>query len=127
MRHSIFHEGKTKMFRLQYAPALLAVALVACGGSDPQIAAGATQNSYATIKSITATPAQPVPGGTVQLVAVANDADGDTLAYLWSDDCGGKFADETTPTTSWTAPSAEATCLVQLEVVEVNVPEHSAV
>src|SRR5262249_6001974 len=78
-------------------------------------------------KSITATPAQPAPGATVQLVAVATDADGDALAYLWTDDCGGTFADRSTPATTWTAPAAQATCTVQLEIIEVDVPEHSAV
>jgi hypothetical protein len=114
------------MLRIKYAPALLAAAVASCGGSDQHVN-GATQNTYASIQSITATPAQPTPGGTVQLVAVTRDPEGDALAYAWSDDCGGTFADTTTPTTTWTAPAAPATCNVQLEIVEIDVPEHSAV
>jgi hypothetical protein len=52
-------------------------------------------NSWPDILGITVIDggnSQPSPGETISVFANATDADGDTLSYAWTNDCGGTFA-----------------------------------
>jgi hypothetical protein len=55
------------------------------------------------IVTIQALPNPVVRGGIVTLTAVATDADGDDLTYLWQA-AKGEFSDPTTEVTMWTSP-----------------------
>lgn len=83
---------------------------------------GVTLNSWPNITSIgTASNAEPLPGGTIHLVATASDPDGDRLTYAWSDDCGGTFAAGSSLTPTWTAPRSAGTfCELKLTVREAG-------
>ncbi|WP_439329256.1 Ig-like domain-containing protein, partial [Corallococcus praedator] len=63
-------------------------------------------NTWPVVAQMTGTPfGQVGPGGTVTLDVGAVDADGDALAYAWSDDCGGAFSNTATARSTWAAPS----------------------
>jgi hypothetical protein len=81
-----------------------------------------TINSWPNVLSIsTGSNTQPVPGGTVELVAVVSDPNGDALSSTWSDDCDGTFDDVTSLTPVWTAPNTPgAECVLNLAVEEVE-------
>lgn len=51
----------------------------------------------------------------VDLAVEAVDVDGDALAYSWSDDCGGAFADSSKPQTTW-KKNGSAACTVKIVV-----------
>jgi hypothetical protein len=70
-------------------------------------------NSWPDVLSIsTESNAEPVPGGTVDLVAVVQDADGDDVTVTWSSACSGVgdnangFSDVHSLATTWTAPNS---------------------
>jgi hypothetical protein len=79
-------------------------------------------NSWPNITSIgTSSNAQPLPGQTVALVAVASDPDGDSFTSSWSDNCGGSFANDSTLSATWTAPNMpNGECVLTLTVQEAG-------
>jgi hypothetical protein len=92
-------------------------------GYAPQgITMSVSINSWPNITSIgTASNTEPVPGGTIELVAIASDPDGDLLIHAWSDDCGGSFTGANTLTPTWTAPlTAGSLCELKLTVREAG-------
>ena len=60
------------------------------------------ENSAPIIKEIVV-PTEVHAGARIQLQAVTEDADGDTLTYNWSVE-EGMLSSETTPTPTWTTP-----------------------
>jgi hypothetical protein len=102
---------------------LLAVALSACDSeaNAPASIPSGGQDLWPIIKSITATPAgPPAPGATIQVAVDAKDPNHLPMTYAWSDDCGGTFGDATSPTTTWTAPAAPASCNLSVLVNETD-------
>src|SRR6478752_61616 len=93
------------------ALALGVVGISACGGDLTADAPPVITDVHAS------TTAHPTPGQTIELFATVT-ASTDALDYLWTDDCGGTFADPGAKTTTWTAPSTAAVCHVRLEVWE---------
>ncbi len=79
-------------------------------------------NSWPNITSIgTSSNAQPLPGETVALVAVASDPEGDSFTSTWSDSCGGSFANGSTLTPIWTAPNTPyGECVLMLTLQEAG-------
>ncbi|NOJ96081.1 PKD domain-containing protein, partial [Corallococcus coralloides] len=79
-------------------------------------------NTWPVVAQVKGTPfGQVAPGGTVTLDVTATDADGDTLTYAWSDDCGGGFGSTTATQLVWTAPASEPTgglCQVTVAVTD---------
>jgi hypothetical protein len=62
----------------------------------------ATFNSWPTVSAMSALPSRIDLSGTTVLGVTASDADGDTLSYSWSTDCGGHFDSSTSATPSFT-------------------------
>lgn len=76
------------------------------------------ENSAPCITSIVANPATVVSGGTVSLVATAEDADvGDSLVYAWTA-TSGTFASPENSSTIWTAPSQTGPVTLTLTVTD---------
>ncbi|MFP2910174.1 hypothetical protein ACLESD_35080 [Pyxidicoccus sp. 3LFB2] len=68
------------------------------------------------LHSMTASSVSALVGQAITLSVVAEDLDGDTLSYTWTNDCvGGAFSHRTAPTTSWSS-SAPATCTLTVTV-----------
>lgn len=73
-------------------------------------------NAAPVISSVTATPTELQVGGSVSLSASVSDANtGDTLSYSWTAP-RGSFADATSPSTTWTAPSEPGAVTLTLTV-----------
>ena len=67
----------------------------------------ATMNTWPVVSNVTGTPNYIVKGAQMPLTAIANDADGDPLTYLWTSSCAsGTFANNQVPTPSFTLPTA---------------------
>lgn len=63
-------------------------------------------NTWPEIASISVLPHGRIsPNGSAYLDLNANDPDGDTLVYAWSNDCGGSFSNPSIEDPVWTAPS----------------------
>jgi hypothetical protein len=75
-------------------------------------------NSAPDVTALTASNAQPLPGGAASFAVAASDADGDVLHYAWSDDCGGTFAAPSAATTDWVAPGTEGPCTLRVTVAD---------
>jgi hypothetical protein len=78
----------------------------------------ATFNSWPTVSAMSALPSRIDVSGTTVLGVTASDADGDTLSYSWSTDCGGHFDSSTSATPSFTlsALSGSGTCAFSVTV-----------
>ena len=74
------------------------------GGDDGGDDDNGGGNNPPQIVTVQALPDAISIGGTVTLSAIATDADGDTLTYLWQAS-KGQFTDPTNHVTLWTAPT----------------------
>ncbi|HYO52928.1 hypothetical protein [Archangium sp.] len=75
------------------------------------------QNEAPRISSVVVTSNTVRPGGTIYLMASAYDANGDALSFSWTG-AAGSFGSAHSDSTSWTAPSTEATQRLRLEVTD---------
>jgi hypothetical protein len=89
-------------------PGASAVASLVLYDSTPMPQAG---NSAPVIRFVAADKTQLTPGEVVTVRSEAVDIDGDPLTYLWTDDCGGRFADPTRAVTTWVKNSTAACTL----------------
>lgn len=74
-------------------------------------------NTWPVVSQVSATQGQVLPDDTTVLDVEAVDADGDSLTYLWSDDCGGSFTSTTAKSPTWRAPAtppASGSCTVSV-------------
>ncbi|HTT70246.1 MAG TPA: hypothetical protein VMG32_03405 [Anaeromyxobacteraceae bacterium] len=98
------------------ASMIFAVAPYPTGEVDVNV----TFNSFPNILSITSPDAQCVPGGTISIVAVAQDDDGDSITPSWSSNCSGAtFDNANTLTPTFHAPPTappSGSCSVVLTV-----------
>lgn len=81
--------------------------LAAAATGDAEV--HATVNTWPTVQRVIASPTRLSAGDTTSLSVAAMDADGDPLAYAWSDgggDCAGSFSDPAAASPTWTAPAA---------------------
>lgn len=76
------------------------------------------ENAAPCITSLTSSSSSVRPGGSVSLVATAEDVDeGDTLTYTWTASAGS-FGASDSPSTTWTAPSEVGPATLTLTVTD---------
>ena len=93
--------------------ALAVVGLSACSDDD--------EGNKAPVVTITASETTTTMGNSVELIAVATDANGDALLFTWSAD-SGTFDATDEDTVSWTAPETEEIFTITLRVSDdINV------
>ncbi|MCC6746794.1 MAG: hypothetical protein IT371_03990 [Deltaproteobacteria bacterium] len=92
-----------------------------------QFARGAAQvntefNNWPTVNALSANPGRVAPGQVTAVTLAASDADGDALAFAWSDGgCGGSFSSISVASPSYTAPAsapASGRCSLQVTVTD---------
>ena len=94
----------------------VAVVTIALNGAQPPT----SENAFPVIDSLAWSRDQVVPGGLVQVTAVAHDPDaGDAVSYRWEADCGS-FGDATKSAATWTAPPAEGICHLSIAVSDTH-------
>ncbi|WP_394822403.1 hypothetical protein [Pendulispora albinea] len=75
--------------------ATLSLRMLDTTGAQPHVDAG----PY--IVAISSSSTEPVTGQPITLTANALDAEGDTLSYAWTSDCGGTFGSASAAITTW--------------------------
>ena len=84
----------------------------------------ATLNTWPVASGLVASPAQVDAGGSIALDLTAADADGDALAFAWTDgggDCAGSFSDANAEDPQWVAPvlaPASGICTLEATITD---------
>jgi hypothetical protein len=83
---------------------------------------GRAQDHGPIIASMSASTLTPMVGDTVTLQVTALDADGDPVAYQWSQDCGGTFGTPNAPTSTWLS-NAATPCVITALVTSKGISD----